>query len=136
VLDHSRIIASALGSGLNGNIDIRADPLIVSADSTITATGLITFVNPPSNIGGSLIVLSSELRSTAEVLRNSCAARSALPRSTLTEAGRGGLPQDPETALPALYLAGRDAEPNSATTAIAARIAHQNSLRLTMPCGD
>ncbi len=136
VLDHSSIIASALGSGLNGNIDIRAGAFIASADSTVAATGVITFENPPTSLSSALVVLSGELRSAAEVLRNSCAARGALPRSTLTEAGRGGLPQDPEATIPALYLAGREAEPMAPTAAnpTTARVTRQGSLRLTMHC--
>jgi hypothetical protein len=56
--------------------------------------------------------LSSELRGRAAVLREACAARSDRPISSLVEAGRGGLPQDPEATLPALYIAGRDVSPN------------------------
>jgi hypothetical protein len=59
-----------------------------------------------------LVVLSSELRGRAAVLREACAARGDRPISSLVEAGRGGLPQDPETTLPALYIAGRDVSPN------------------------
>ena len=60
----------------------------------------------------------------------------AVPRSTLTEAGRGGLPQDPDATIPALYLAGRDAEPAlpTATNPTTPRVTHQGSLRLTMHC--
>jgi hypothetical protein len=134
ILEHSRIIASALGSGLNGNINIRADAFIESADSIITATGLITFANPPANIGGNLAVLSGELRSATEVLRDSCAARGDRPHSSLTEAGRGGLPQDPEATLLAVHIADRDFAPgprdatryglggNAALTAVRAKM--------------
>jgi hypothetical protein len=41
-------------------------------------------------------------------LRNSCAAQSGRPQSSLVEAGRGGQPQDPDATLPTLYIAGRD----------------------------
>ena len=34
------------------------------------------------------------------------------PVSSLVEAGRGGLPHDPEATLPALYIAGRDMAPS------------------------
>ncbi len=141
ILDHSSIIAQAV-QGHGGNITIFADEYLPSADSVVSASsqlgisGTIDIVGPRVDLNGSLVVLSSELRSAAEVLRNSCAARSALPRSTLTEAGRGGLPQDPEAAIPALYLAGRDAEPAPPTAATAPRVLQQSSLHLTMHCGD
>ena len=118
------------------NLSTMAGAFIASADSTVAATGVITFENPPTSLSSALVVLSGELRSAAEVLRNSCAARSALPRSTLTEAGRGGLPQDPEATIPALYLAGREPEPMAPTAAnpTTARVTRQGSLRLTMHC--
>jgi len=70
------------------------------------------------------------------VLRNSCAARSALPRSSLTGAGRGGLPQDPEASVPALYLADRDASPASPGRLAQERRAttQVSHLRLSMQC--
>ena len=79
----------------------------------------------------------SELREAVAVLRNSCAARSALPQSSLTAAGRGGLPQDPEASVPALYLADRDAFPaaSSANRASGRRMAAEVSqLRLAVHC--
>ena len=45
---------------------------------------------------------AGEVRRTADVLRGACAARSQRLRSSLTEAGRGGLPQDPNATIPAL----------------------------------
>ena len=138
VLDGGRIIASALGSGLNGNIDIRANAFIESADSTVTATGAVTFENPPADVGTALVTLPSTLRNAAAILRDSCAARAGVPHSILIQAGRGGLPQDPEATIPALYLAGRDADPASPTAASAAppSVTLQRRSRLTMPCAD
>jgi len=142
VLLRSEIIAQAQ-QGNGGNITIVADEFLESPDSIVSASsqlgisGTIDIVGPRTDLNGSLAVLSSELRSAAEVLRNSCAAHSALPRSTLTEAGRGGLPQDPETTIPALYLAGRDADASAPTAAptVPVSATRQSSLRLTMHCG-
>src|SRR6266480_6530153 len=53
----------------------------------------------------------SELRSRTELLGEACAPRGDRPILTLVAAGRGGLPQDPEATLPALYIAGRDGQP-------------------------
>jgi hypothetical protein len=116
VLDHSQIIAQAvLGHG--GNITIVAANFFPSADSLVSASsslgisGTIEIVGPRVDLNGSLVVLPSELRNAAAVLRNSCEARGSRPRSSLTDAGRGGLPQDPATTVLALYIADRDFAP-------------------------
>jgi hypothetical protein len=74
----------------------------------------------------------------AAVLREACAARGDRPISSLVEAGRGGLPQDLEATLPALYIAGRDINPNpmpGAGTTEADGAAVQTTAHLTMRCG-
>jgi hypothetical protein len=82
-------------------------------------------------------VLSTQLRSRTEVLREACSARAGQPISSLVEAGRGGLPQDPEATLPALYIAGRDVAPNPPAAAgpTAASGPLQTTVHLTMRCG-
>jgi hypothetical protein len=92
---------------------------------------------PRVDVNGALVVLSSELRGGAEVLREACAARADRPISSLVEAGRGGLPEDPEATLPALYIAGRDVNPNPRTAAgtTEASGALQTTVHLTMRCG-
>jgi hypothetical protein len=67
---------------------------------------------PRVDVNGALVVLSNELRNQTEVLREACAARSGRRVLKLAAAGRGGFPLDPEATLPALYIAGRDVEPN------------------------
>jgi hypothetical protein len=137
ILDHSSILASAI-EGHGGNIAITAGVLIPSSDSTVAAasqlgiSGFIDFSAPR------VVMLPSELRSAAQVLRDSCAAQSGRPQSSLVEAGRGGLPQDPEATLPALYIAGRDVNPNAlsgAGTTEADGAALQTTVHLTMRCG-
>lgn len=116
VLNHSNIIAQAV-AGHGGNITIaagdflRSDDSVVSASSQLGIAGTVTISGQETALNGSLVVLPSELRKAIEVLRNSCAARSALPRSSLVQGGRGGLLQDPGAAIPAVYLADRDARP-------------------------
>ena len=83
----------------------------MSATSLLGISGTIDIIGPRVDLNGSLVVLPSQLRSAAAILRDSCAARIGLPHSSLTQAGRGGLPQDPEATIPALYLAGRDVAP-------------------------
>ena len=125
VLDHSSIIAQAV-AGHGGNITITAndflpsDDSIVSASSQLGISGSVELIGPRVDLNGSLVVLPSDLRSATAVLRDSCATRGNLPRSTLTEAALGGLPQDTETAIPSLYGAGRDVDetPRAATAPV------------------
>jgi filamentous hemagglutinin family protein len=142
VLNHSSIIAEAV-EGHGGNITINAGAFIPSADSVVSASsqlgisGTVLITGPRVDVNGALIVLSSELRGRAAVMRQACAAYRERPVSSLVEAGRGGLPQDPETTLPALYIADRDLSPNPAagskTEANSAPL--QTAVRLTMHCG-
>jgi large exoprotein involved in heme utilization and adhesion len=142
VLDQSSIIAQAI-QGHGGNITINAGEFLASADSIVSATsalgisGTIEIIGPRVDLNGALVVLSSELRSAAQVLRNSCAAQAGVPQSSLVEGGRGGLPQDPDATLPALYIAGRDMSPASlAVPGPPPPIpTQQTTARLTMHCG-
>ncbi len=143
VLDHSSIIAQAV-EGHGGNIMINAGTFIASADSIVSATsqlgvsGLVTINGPLVDLNGTLVVLSSELRSAVALTREACAARSNRLQSSLVEAGHGGLPQDPEATLPALYIAGRDIGPyrqaHASTTDASAAL--QTTVRLRMRCGQ
>jgi hypothetical protein len=140
LLLRSRISADAV-QGRGGNVTIVADEFIPSADSAVTASsslgisGSIEVVAPRVDLNGSLVALSSELRSAAEVLRHSCAQRNLLPRSSLAATGRGGLPQDPEVSVPAVYLADRDADPMPAARGQAPQPRTQVvSLGITMHC--
>ncbi len=148
VLDHSSIIAQAI-EGHGGNITIDAGVYLASADSIVSASsqlgisGLVAINGPLVDLNGTLVVLSSQLRNAVALTRDSCAARANRPQSSLIEAGRGGLPQDPDATLPALYLAGRDlpstrhaAAPNpNPSTATGTQSALHTTLRLTMLCG-
>jgi large exoprotein involved in heme utilization and adhesion len=112
VLDHATIKAQAAG-GNGGNIRIVAAAFVASTDSLVSASsqkgvsGVVT-INGITPLNGALVALSSELRSAVALTENSCAARAGWPQSSLVAAGRGGLPQDPDATLPALYVAGRD----------------------------
>jgi large exoprotein involved in heme utilization and adhesion len=106
ILDRSVIIASAV-AGQNGNITIHADGFVPSSDSIVSATGELD-INGLVPLNGLLVALSSELHRPVALTGNSCAARAGRPQSSLVAAGRGGLLQDPDAGLPALYVAGRD----------------------------
>jgi filamentous hemagglutinin family protein len=142
VLNHSSIIATA-AEGRGGNITINAGAFIPSADSMVDASsqlgisGTILITSPRVDVNGALVVLSSELRGHAAVLREACAARDDRPVSSLVEAGRGGLPQDPEATLPALYIADRDLDPNRQPDGAKRKGGSaplRTTVRLTMPC--
>jgi filamentous hemagglutinin family protein len=142
VLNHSRITATA-AEGRGGNITINAGAFIPSADSMVDASsqkgisGTVLITNPRVDVNGALVVLSSELRAHAAVLRAACAARADRPVSSLVEAGRGGLPQDPEATLPALYIADRDVNTNPGPgigTNATGDAPLRTTVRLTMPC--
>jgi filamentous hemagglutinin family protein len=142
VLNHSSITATA-AEGRGGNIRINAGAFISSADSIVDASsqkgisGTVLITNPRVDVNGALVVLSSELRGHAAVLREACAARADRPVSSLVEAGRGGLPQDPEATLPALYIADRDVNTNPGPgvgTNGTGDAPLRTTVRLTMPC--
>jgi len=143
ILNHSIIKADAI-AGHGGNISITAGQFIPSSDSSVEATselgisGTIVINGPRVDVNGALVVLSTQLRGRTEVLREACAARADQPISSLVEAGRGGMPQDPEATLPALYIAGRDLSPSSQTPAGVANASVatlRTTARLTMRCG-
>jgi hypothetical protein len=142
ILNHSSIRAEAI-EGHGGNITITAGEYIASTDSIVSASsqkgisGTVEIGGPRVDVNGALVVLSSELRSAAEVLREACAAQGNRPQSSLVEMGRGALPQDPEATLPALYIAGRDVNPNPPAVAepTEASGALQTTAHLTMRCG-
>jgi large exoprotein involved in heme utilization and adhesion len=117
VLDGSRIEANAL-HGAGGNITIRADQLIRTPDSKITASGRvagnIAIAAPNTDVAGSLVVLPGTLFDTSSELREACAARGGRPASSLSPGGRGGLPPDPGTPLAASPF-GQSLEQQTAT---------------------
>jgi filamentous hemagglutinin family protein len=145
VLDSSSIIAQAV-AGEGGNITIRAnnflasDDSIVSASSQLGISGTIELIGPRVDLNGSLVVLSSELKSAADIARTSCEGHGR-PQSSLVDAGHGGLPQDTEAAIPALYIVDRDLGRDIAPT-LGMAPSHDppiaplgTTLHLTMGCG-
>jgi large exoprotein involved in heme utilization and adhesion len=72
VLNHSSIIASAI-EGRGGNIVINGE-IAVSTDSVVSARGKPALSGTLVDVNDALVLLSSELRSATEVLRDSCVA--------------------------------------------------------------
>jgi len=114
VLSNSDIIAEAV-AGHGGNITIVANNFLLSTDSLVSASsqlgisGTIELIGPRVDLNGSLVTLSGDLHGAARVARDNCGAKGGL-RSSLVDSGRGGLPQDADATIPALYLAGRGAD--------------------------
>jgi len=98
-----------------GNITIVANNFLLSTDSLVSASsqlgisGTIELIGPRVDLNGSLVTLSGDLHGAARVARDNCGAKGGL-RSSLVDSGRGGLPQDADATIPALYLAGRGAD--------------------------
>ncbi|MGI9332277.1 MAG: hypothetical protein ACR2RL_03890, partial [Gammaproteobacteria bacterium] len=105
VLENSRIIANAFG-GPGGNIDIVAgnfiaDPLsVVEASSAAGIDGTVTIDSPDVEITGAITLLPGAFFDAATLLRAPCAARAQTGSSSLSVAGRSGLPVDPDVYLP------------------------------------
>jgi filamentous hemagglutinin family protein len=145
VLDHSSIIAQAVaGNGGNITINKYGGTFVASAppDSTVSASSQkgisgVVEINGITPLNGALVALSSELRRAVALTADTCAARARRPQSSLVEAGRGGLPQDPDASLPALYIAGRDVriEPRPVPTRARANGEPNSALRVAMRCG-
>ena len=139
VLDRSVIQANAVG-GNGGNVSVQAEQLVSSFNSAITATsqrgvsGEILVAAQPLNLNGSLVVLASDLRAAAALLREGCAVRGASPRSSLVAAGRGGQRQGLDATLPALYFAHRPVR-DGRQPAPDASAPERISLGLSSPCG-
>ena len=92
-------------------------------------------------IAGKLAILRGRLISpdalsyAVTLKRSRCGGHANRSQSSLVEAGRGGLPQDPEATLPALYVAGRDLNPNpQAGTVTEVSSPLQAAARLIMHC--
>ena len=144
ILNHSSIIAEAI-EGHGGNITITAGEFIPSSDSTISATsqlgisGTVEINGPRVDVNGALVVLSSELRGRAAVLREACAAAATGRSSSLVEAGPGrsaaGSGGDLARPLHCRPDLGPDpapgAEPVEADNSVL-----QTTARLTMRCGS
>ncbi len=105
ILQNSTIRANAVG-GDGGNISIVAGNLISDRDSVIEASsklgvsGTVSISSPAEDVSGGLVVLNPDFLDAAAELTDRCAAAAAGRGSSITTAGRGGLPWAPEAPLP------------------------------------
>ena len=137
ILDHSRVIADAI-EGHGGNVTISADELIVSSDSTNPCYWRQLSFNGLVNANGALVVLSTQLRSRIEILREACTARGDRPISNLSQI-RSRRPAAGPRSHPSRTLhRGPRPQPERAFAekSIEASTPLQTTVRLTMRCGD
>lgn len=131
-LNHSDIIANAIG-GNGGNISIITSYLFQSPDSVISASsqfglsGTVVIQSQATDLSGGLRALRADYLNLAALLGERCAARLAGRTSSLVLAGRGALPVEPGTPLPAVVAqpgpAGPLANPGNLPRTTAAELA-------------
>lgn len=109
ILDNSQILAQAV-AGNGGNISIMAGTMMVSPGSVISATsqagisGQVAIQAPVNNVATALSRLSQTPLNAAELLTARCSARLREGRtSSLTVAGRDGVPAEPGSWRPTAF---------------------------------
>ncbi len=104
IVQNSNIIANAFG-GPGGNINIVAglfviDPAsVISASSALGLDGIINVDSPVSDVTSGVTELPANVLDASTLVQAPCAARTA-GTSSLTSAGRSGLPVGPDDYLP------------------------------------
>lgn len=105
ILNNSRIVANAYG-GNGGNILIVTDNFIASMDSVVDASsrfgldGTVIIRSPDADLSSSITDLPESFLDVAALLREPCAARRSLNRSSFIVRGRDAIPPGPMTSLP------------------------------------
>jgi hypothetical protein len=104
VLENSDISANSLSS-TGGNIQLNAEGFILTADSTVAATGILTENVAAEDVTAGLAELSGKLSNADQVSHLACdvSGRSALGQSSLVIRGGGALPYDGGEPKPAFY---------------------------------
>jgi filamentous hemagglutinin family protein len=110
IVQNSNIIANAFG-GPGGNINIVAglflmDPSsVVSASSALGIDGIINVDSPVADVTSGVTELPADELDASTLVQAPCAARTGGGTSSLTSAGRSGLPADPDGYMPSPGLA-------------------------------
>ncbi|NJO93981.1 MAG: S-layer family protein, partial [Hydrococcus sp. RM1_1_31] len=103
-LDNSSITANAF-AGRGGNININAQGVFFSPDSILSASselgidGTVNINTPETNFQRELEQLQVTSVSTEEVIAQSCVTQQNARRGSFVDAGNGGLPSSPSTAI-------------------------------------
>ncbi|MEW6219669.1 MAG: filamentous hemagglutinin N-terminal domain-containing protein [Thermodesulfobacteriota bacterium] len=104
ILENSRIIANAYG-GDGGNIRIVAGAFLADASSRVEASsqlgidGTVAILAPDANLLGGLTVLPDAFLEGSPLFADPCATRRRQETSSLTLAGRQGMPPEPSQPL-------------------------------------
>jgi len=140
VLVDSSIIANAF-AGAGGNIQLTADNLlidgasIVSASSALGIAGTVLIEAPDTDVTAALSALNGDFLNAASQLAQQCAARGGQTAATLTAAGRGALPANPNTVQDANYFVAAPAVVGLGDKAASSDIAATGSLTIiTLRC--
>jgi len=104
VLNRSTLTANGFGNANGGNIFIAGNPLLISADSAITASsqfgtaGTIVFASPNAEVAGELAALPSAFLDASSLLAEACLAREEVS-GTFTVRSTGALRPPPDAPL-------------------------------------
>jgi large exoprotein involved in heme utilization and adhesion len=102
------VTANAFG-GAGGNILIVADNFLASADSAVSASsefgvdGQIVIRSPEDTVIVGVEALPESFLDVSSLLSERCAARTAAKVGSFVVLGRGGVPPEPDAALPSFY---------------------------------
>jgi filamentous hemagglutinin family protein len=146
ILDESKILAQA-EKGQGGDIKVVSDYIIRSAGSDINAQagpegidGTIVQSTPEIDLQKGLVELPVVFVDAASQVRRSCEARRSGGESAFTEAGRGGLPPEPDAGMPAFYILGANGndttEPAGGRPAEYERLTPIPSAHIAIVCGS
>lgn len=108
ILNDSDIIANAYG-GKGGNIDIRADYFLASAESVLDASstlgvdGVVNVDAIDADVSGSITVLPDAFGDVTPILNERCEAYKRQEDSSLFIHGVSGLPAGPDDYLQVIY---------------------------------
>ena len=83
VLNEKAAITAETANSSFGNIHIDSGKILTSADSSIFASGVISYRNPPDKTTGGRIALAGNLTAAKKVARDTCAERATGSRSSL-----------------------------------------------------
>ncbi len=84
----------------SGEASLLGDVTVISADSLVAGSSSVVISGLQTNLGSDLQLPSTVFLDASRLLRDSCAATGAGPRSSFTRGGRGGLPPAPDRPLP------------------------------------
>jgi filamentous hemagglutinin family protein len=86
----------------SGEASLLGDVTVISADSLVAGSSSVVISGLQTNLGSDLQLAPGTFLDASRLLRASCDATGAGPRSSFTRGGRGGLPPSPDRPLPSV----------------------------------